>query len=229
MQAKIGSEYLKWISHKKLSTFPQFLRFDTVELSYDGGLNRRIELYSQFDQRIKRRTKRRAELQSISKKCQLSVKHLQPLKAALKESNLIYFVGRICQKNLDEFQDHSQLINHLREELLPICNSARLYKFRICFNSDKNSTANVITSILEMVHGSNVEIELYSHNPNKLPIDSIAKWLGQEGNRINAIDQKKQVKFLKIQLVGIQNVFEMCGHLTEVISKFFRLKFKIAH
>ena len=207
MQAKIGKLIrLTRISQKKLSNFPQFLRFNTVELSYAGGFIR-----------IARKT--------IAKKCQCAVKHLEPLKAALKDSNLIFFVGKINQEKQEEFKDHLQLVAHLRDDMLEIWNLSRHYKFRIDFNSDNNAAANVITSILEIVHGTNLEIELRYVNPSKLPVDSIAKWLNQKDSRIGMTGQKKEEKFLKIEMERIQNCAEMCGHLAEVVYFIIILNF----
>ena len=201
MEAKIGTRRLTRltrVSHKELSTFPQFLRFNTVELSYAGGFIR-----------IARKT--------IAQKCQYVVKHLEPLKAALKDTNLIFFDGKINQERNDEFKDHLQLVAHLRDDMLAIWNLSRHYRFRIEFDSDKNAAANVINSILEVFHATNVEIVLRYVNRTKLPVDSIAKWLNQKGGRIGLIDQKKKEKFLTIEITVIQNTFEMCGHLTEVV------------
>lgn len=212
MEAKIGTRRLTRltrISHKELSTFPQFLRFNTLELFHAGGSYGGLSIMQ------------RIEPQTIAKKCQLLVKHLKSLKRALNDPNFICFFGGINQKAANVFTDHIQLVAHLRDDIFPICDLSRHYKFKIDFYSDRNAAAKTITSILEFVHGPNVEIQLclgsFPTNPTKLPVDSIAKWLHQKGGKIGMINQKEEDKFLRIEMNGIQNAFEMCGHLMKVV------------
>lgn len=210
MDTKIWARltHLTRISHTKLATFPQFLRLNTLELFHTGGSYGRLFI------------EKRTDPQTIAKNCQLLVKHLKPLKRALKDPNLICFFGVVNQKVANVFEDHIQLVAHLRDDIFPICNLSRRYKFNINFYSDENA-AKTITSILEFVRGPNVEIKLclffIPTNPIKLPVDSIAKWLHQKNDRIGMINQKEENKFLRIEMNGIQNGFEMCGHLMEVV------------
>lgn len=188
-----------------LKSFP-FLRFMCVFLTYDGGP------------------------QSIAKKCELFKGYLHAIKSALSDSNLIRFTVTIGQQ-IQYFSSHIKLIEHLRNELLPICESSRHYQFVICDDMDTNTGAEIITSILEapqIVCCPNVEIGIYKKNKTatQLSVEVIDKWLN------HTVDKKKeQHKFLHIFLSNIQNLLEICGHLTEVIYILIShvLKFKGAH
>ena len=101
-----------------LVDIPQFLRFDDANLNYCCGTI------------------------PIKEKCQLIVNYLQLLKKALNGSKLITFIVGINDKCPSMFSNHLKLLNHIQEELMPICDSSHGYKFTIHFNSDKNTGAN---------------------------------------------------------------------------------------
>lgn len=160
---------------------------------------------------------------TISGKCHLFGEFLQPIKAALINSK-ISLSCIVDQDDPTRFNDHSVLLDYLRNGLLPICDSSRQYEFSIHFKSDKNSAKEVIASILQfpqIIRCSNVGILLWrmSDNQIQLPIDVIAQWLNQHADLVELIDRTKQEKFLKIDLGRgkIQSVSEMCGQLMEVL------------
>ena len=142
---------------------------------------------------------------------------------AVNDSNEIFFSGAINQNSRYEFSNHLTLIKYLRDELLPICDSSRRYKLQIGFDSDKNEGTKVISSVLEMpqiVGCSNVEIGIFRiDSPVQMPIEKIEEWLNQKTGRIG-FSGKKEEKFLKIYSYNIENVLEMCEHLTEVLNNF---------
>ena len=165
-------------------------------------------------------------LRPIEEKCQLFGDLLPVIKGALNDSNEIFFEAGINQKDQSEFYNHSALIAYLRDEFLSICDSTRRYKFVITFDSDQNSGSKVISSILKMpqvVQCSNVDIWLLRiFDPIELSVGEIAQWLNQKNDRIG---KKMEEKFLEIYSYKIQNVLEICEHLTEV--PFISLKFQM--
>ena len=102
------------IFKNELANLPQFLRFDCVKFNY-SSLNNGCAIGNA----------------PIAEKFQSVVNYLQQLK--LNDSNLIHIIGAIDKNNLIDFSDNSQLLDHLRNELLPICGSSRRYKFEICY------------------------------------------------------------------------------------------------
>ena len=205
LSAFIGSEQ-EMISLANLAAFPQFLRFGEVELCYN-----------------------KTSLQSIAEKCHTFVECLQSIQAPLNDSASILICAEIDKEKPSQFGDYSTLLNHIRGELMPICDSSRQYSFFIDFGSDKTQRVNVIESILtipQIVRCSNILIEVcQGANPLQLPVKAIAQWLNQtdDRSRIGVIDdQKKQEKFLRIgtEHDKIRNVLEMCKHLTEVLVHF---------
>ena len=151
---------------------------------------------------------------TITNKCQKVEKYLKPINTA--HSNSIRFVGDINQANQACFRDHSILLTYLREQLLQICNSSRRYEFEIHFRSDKNAGTNFISSLLQMpaiIRCSNLEITLnHIEEAQQLPVETISDWL----NRRKTDSRIPQELFMKIWLREIQNVTEMCDHLSKV-------------
>ena len=216
---------------RKLAEFPCFLRFDTVVLIYDFG---------RFHNPC---------MPSLHSKRRQFLKHLQVLKPALVDSNLFIFTARIsqyfaaplwcssCFKDMFsiDFEDHFALLEHLRNKLLPICDSSRHYEFQIEIifaASGPNAATNVIESLLQMpqiVACSNVKIDVRDHRfvATHLPLEAIAKWLNQKPDTdnptgvINQMNSKKQEKFLAIHLFAIQNELEVIANLTEVYFLYF--------
>ena len=178
-----------------LAKFPQFFRFDTVELFYG--------YYWGND-----------DSTTITEKCQLFTNYLKQkhLKDVLNGSN-IHFIGSIEQTGCNHFTDHSHLLHHIQKELLPISEFSRGYKFDISFNSDFNSGTNLIVSLLQMIqssHCSALEIRLngLSNRAMHLPIQAILNWLNR---RPNAINEMKKERLLRIFTFNVQNTRELCN------------------
>ena len=153
---------------------------------------------------------------TITNKCQKVERYLRPIKTALKDSNSIRFVACISQNYPSCFSGHSVLLRYLSEQLLQICNSSRRYEFEIYFCSDKDASSNFISSLLKMPpisRCSYFEITLYHiEEAQKLPVKTISDWL----NRKKHNGQIPQEIFMKIRMNEIQNVTEVCDHLSKV-------------
>ena len=178
-----------------LANLPQFLRFDCVKLCYLSSL------YAT----------------TIEKKCQSAVDCLQRLK--LNDSSLIHFNGTISKNNPSHFSDHSQLLDHLQNELLPICGSSRCYKFEIYFHSDQVSCADLFVKILQIPRidcCSNVEIKFNGFTwglPINFPIEPISNWLHRS---CDGIKEKSKERFLRIYPFSFLCARELCNHLKKV-------------
>lgn len=179
-----------------LTDLPQFVRFDRVLLWYYGEL-------------------------SIEEKFKLYGNYLQLLKKALNDANSIKFFCKIDQNDGHAFRNHSQLLNHVQNDLLAICDSSRGYAFVIDLHSDTNAGANVMDQILEMHpigRCSNLEIKIIefygrSEHQIQLPIELISNWLHR---KLDGINEKSKERFLRISSENIQNIREMCNHLKTV-------------
>lgn len=201
MEAFIFGKEKKKISQSDLTVSPKFIRFGEVELIY-----------------------RYTEL-PIAEMCQAFVNCLQPLKRELNGTKLLHFHGHIHQKDRSCFNGQSQLLVHLRDELMPIFifNPSRNYKFDISFHTeDNNSSLNAVTQILQMApidRCSNLEIRLYGITEQLLPVKEILNWLHRKSDRI--IEKKKEEeRFLRIYSNDMQNARELCDDLKKVVNIF---------
>ena len=203
MVAELGRQ--KLIANPNFVPFPQFIRFSDVILCY------------------------RSSLLAMDAKCKRFIKHLKPLKPALSDMNLLYFDAEINEKFVHDFSSCSNLLHHLRDELLPVCESSRAYKFTIRFQpwEWKANIATTIESILQIPQIGrcpNVALKISScyissYSNVQLPVEAIAQWLHQQSSGTKRIcDPKKREKFLTIELddVYIPNLLEISGHLTKV-------------
>ena len=187
----------------ELTNLPQFLRFDQVKLDYHSTIKAR----------------------PIAEKCQSVVDYLLPLK--LNDLNLIHFNATIDENNRSDFSDHSQLIDHLRNEFLPICGSSRGYKFEISF--DELSRTDLIAKILQMPQidcCSNVDIFLYFPYityPMEFLLTfepvPISDWLHRN---YNGIAGKSKERFLRIFPFNTLWAQELCNHLKKVTIYYFK-------
>ena len=183
----------------KLLMLPTFLRFDIVELTVSD-----IELTKWENQRI-------------ADKCQLFENHLQVIKPALDSSNLI-FCGDVDEDDPCCFHDHSQVVNYLRNQLLPICKKSRGFELIAYFASDKNAGRYMIASFRQMLQIDccmNVQIGLFGTNMAKLPIEEISQWLHRK--RSASKISSKQVRSLLIYLSQSESTMEMHDHLKKVL------------
>lgn len=133
---------------------------------------------------------------------------------------MINFTGIINENDRSCFNDHLQLLDHIRMELLPICASSLGYKFRIRFDSDKNSATNVADKILQMhpiQRCSNVEISLYGLiGQLSTEFESILNWLNPKHGGIN---EKSKERLLRIySYCTFPSALELCDHLKKVIK-----------
>ena len=184
------------ISLTNLIDFGSFVRFDEVKVSYIWGFMK------------------------IAEKCQLLISQLKTIKYVLSNANNLIFRAGIDQNDQTDFNCHSQLLEHICNEIIPICDSSHLsgYKFVINFNSDLDSASNIIASILQMEEIKrcfNIAFDFHADNPTNLPIESILNWLIiQKSDRTNK--QKEKEKILRIDAHKIQNAQEICSAIIKV-------------
>ena len=210
MEAIIGSNETK-ISLANLSEFPLFLRFSNVRLHYSSGS------------------------QLLFAKCRLFEDCLSSIKAALKDSNNIYFEANINPSQVQsEFSDHSSLVIYLRDRLLPICDSSRRYEFNIDFDFDEyepddsnpdsaehkpDDSTDLVRSILQISQVRNCSnVSIYLFCMLHLPVDDISNWLvpkAVEGAEICG-KKEEQNRFLLINTLHVPNSQEMWDHFKEV-------------
>lgn len=146
---------------------------------------------------------------------------------------MIAFHAGISQHHSSYFANHSTLIDYLRACLNTICNSARGYKFLICFWSDEVeicAIATVISSILQMppvkrCENVAIEIPLPRQVQRALPVEAISNWLEKSSDEMQINDRKPKEKFLKIRADGIQNYRELIDCLKMVFLIDFINKF----
>lgn len=194
---------LNIIHRNDFEEFPPFLYLDKIGLEYYGTM-------------------------TITKKCELFKSHLQSIKRALYHSNIEfhgsihkdnkgYFVG--SPKHID-FHDHTKLVEHIRNEVLPLCGSARCYSFNITLYTDKNSAAKIIDSILRMPsvnRCSNVSFWFRDDGIKGISVETISNWLFRmsDGNgEINC--PKRHPRLLKIGSIMLQNVMDIWDALKQV-------------
>ena len=95
----LGSE--KEIFLKELKMFPPFVRFKNVWLLFWR------------------------DSLSIEERCEWFESQLVSLKSALNDLNMLEFNTNIGSNDKGDFNNHSQLLEHLCNRMLPICNSSR--------------------------------------------------------------------------------------------------------
>ena len=166
----------------------------------------------------------------IANKCEIFANKLQKL-PRLIGANHIYVsanISRKRQKKRGDFRDHTQLLEHLRNKLLPIFCYHRRFKFRIGIGSNTDAFTNIITSILQIQQVcSNVAIHparpiTMPIQNEQLPIGTIANWLHRNRNTDNDgkefANQNHQGSVLEIETINaISNDLEMLNHLKKVI------------
>ena len=192
----------KQITPSELHTLPPFLRFNDVRIS-DNKNHRPIEQQFEFIEDC-----------------------LRQLKSALDDANTITFQAAIRYDN--QFTTCPQICENLRNRLLPICASARGYRFEIFSWLYKHPVMEMIISFLQMEEikrCQNIDIDidlLYPKSGNKrqLPIDAVLNWLERSTNGMKKFVNNKQQKerSLKMRMMDIQNAREMIEHLKTVYS-----------
>ena len=187
------------ISPSDLTALPPFLRFNIVQLEV-------AELgYVQATQ-------------PIADKCLLFENLLQQsLKPAL-DGSVLAFGGDIDENDTSCFHNHLELLNYLRDRILPICNKSCEYKFEISFDSDKSAAEHVIASILEtpqLNHCSSAQFRIYygSNEPQlRLPIKEISIWLHRKCDR-----EGKKSLHIYSHGMKIENIEAIINHLKKVL------------
>ena len=190
------------ISNSDLAEFPQFLRFDEISLA----------------------RKERGQRISVEQKSQLFLACLRPLKSILNDSNLDLCVT-IDRNDRTHFGSHSEFLEHIRGELLPICDSSRGYQFTVWLMDgryNREADQNLIASILQapqVKRSSNVEIRLFNSASPEWPIEAISSWLHQNYDGIRNLKGLKE-RFLQISTFnvrrGLQDTQKLIGHLKKV-------------
>ena len=97
----------------------------------------------------------------VKQKCEWIQKILQPIKQAIIGAKFEF--RWIVSSFLDYFTDDLMLFTHLENELLPICDACRGYKFKIDFPSDYSAATNFFSKILQsgtIAGSSNVSFDL---------------------------------------------------------------------
>ena len=201
--AKYDNE--KEISPSDLTAFPPFLRFGNVEL----------DIADSFDEN---------DAQPIADKCLLFENLLQSVKPPALARSALFFSGAISESMPSCFHDHLELLNYLRDRLLPICNTSRAYEFCIIFDSDQSAAKHVIASILQtpqLDRCSSVHFDFFCFlelQPQlRLPVKEISNWLHLKCDR----ERKKSLR-VNLDGIEIENSQEMIDHLQEV---FYFVKF----
>ena len=164
--------------------------------------------------------------QSIDEKLHLR-NQLQLFKTAFSDLKEITSFAKINQNDQSRFRDHSQLLDHIRDQLLPICYSSPLcnYNFYIDSQSDNDAAGNFIGQILQQPSINRCP-EVYFHYYNEtfiqLPVGDISNWLNSNSHdEISCTGQSKKRRLLAMNnRIKIQNAVEMCDHL-KMVGAFF--------
>lgn len=141
--------------------------------------------------------------------------NLRPLARLLKGSKFEFW-AQISNS------DHTpQILQHLGNQLLEICNACHSYKFDLLFTpTNGTSAANAIATILQFapINGSsNIVFDLdLCEMKMDLPIESIANWLNRTFDRTNSSEEKQEARFLQIKISEISNASKMLDHLRKV-------------
>lgn len=148
----------------------------------------------------------------------------------MNDLELIHFICAANRDNEYAFND-STLIEHLRDELLPIFDSPRRYKFNVYYSISKLTIntliMDIIASILQLPQirrCSNVEIARSVICTNwqtfgPVSMEAISNWLNRTRDECMKDGHFTQPERL-LQLHGISNVRETSDYLIEVHFKF---------
>ena len=191
-----------------LKLFP-FLRFKTFGMFYNDGSI------------------------PIDEKLQLFHYHLQLFKTAFSDMEEISLFARVNQNDQSQFHDHSQLLDHLREQVLPICDSSPFYSFQIDSQSDNDAAGNVIGQILQLLPINRCQVVCFldeNETSIQLPVEVIANWLNRnsdDGIGCAKTGKSKEKRFLVIfNRIEIISAAEMCDRVKMVITFYFILPLK---
>ena len=169
--------------------------------------------------------------QSIDEKLHLLHNQLQLFKTAFSDLKELNLLANINKNRQSQFRNHSQLLDHLHKQVLPVCDSSSVYNFFLDVQSDNDRTADFIAQILQM-HPITRCQEFYLYYTNEtsiqLPVEVISNWLHRNSDEIGCTKtgQSKEKRFLVIfNRIEILNAAEMCDRMKTVIT--FRFIFDI--
>ena len=193
----------KEICQAGLLPIPPFVRFNRVMLHYENYG------YGPFGLEC--------AATKLKEGCEWTQMIFQPLKPALKGAH--FYFEDVCYNPMH--------LTHLEQELLPICDSCRAYRFTITFWSlPTSSVKELISTFLQFVQidcCSNVLLKFTFHiganDLIELPVDVVANWLNRRrSNAINADGQMQNERNLLIETTGffLGNISEMIDCLKKV-------------
>ena len=196
----------KWVFRQCLIFLPDyflFLRFDSVFLIYNCGS------------------------QSIDEKLHLLQNRLQLFKTAFSDLKELNLLANINKNRQSQFRNHSQLLDHLHKQVLPVCDSSSVYNFTVDLQSDNDAAGNVIGKILQMPSINRCrEVAFQYANATfvRLPVEVIANWLNRvSGDQIGCTEPGQSMTELFVAMknrITIQNDVEMCDRL-KMVRAFF--------
>ena len=158
---------------------------------------------------------------SIDEKLQILQNYLQQFKTAFSDLEMITLTAKINQNDQSQFCNHFQLLDYIREQVLPICGSSPVYWFDIDFQSDKDGAGNLIGQILQLPSINRCQEVgfLYANETLiQLPVEVIANWLNRNfDDGIGGTGQsKKERQLVMHDRIRIQNAGEICDRLKTV-------------
>ena len=116
------------------------------------------------------------------------------------------------------------MIDHFREQVLPFCDSAPVYKLLIDFQTGNDGAADFIAQILQLprinrFHCQEVSFFYANEIFIQFPVDAISNWLNRNfDDQIDGTGQDKKQRLLATNhRIRSQNAVEMYDHLKMVM------------
>ena len=176
-KVSVGTGSLKRISHKTLASAPQFICFDTVELSYQSCWK-------------------------MAKKCRLFTKCLEPLKTALDRAHLLRFTARISGINQSIFVRHlsDELLPicgsfHCYEFSIHLVSGQ---------NSGTMLIASIL-QLPAIVRCTKIGIEL-KEQAITLPVDTISDWLNRKSDNEGKYNGQKSLLLDGLEILNAREM-----------------------
>ena len=148
---------------------------------------------------------------NLKEGCEWTQMILQPLKSVLKGAKF----------DFTDTGDNSMLLTHLEQELLPICDNCRSYRFEInlCGHTSAKKFIRTVLQFGQIDCCSNVSFIFnswidYYDLLFELPVDVVTNWLNRSRNS-NAIDAKVQIENERILTIKI---YLFIGNVSEVLN-----------
>ena len=169
--------------------------------------------------------------QSIDEKLHLLHNQLQLFKTAFSDLGEITLSAGINKNDQSQFRNHSQLLDHVREQVLPICDSSPFYSFHVDFQSNNDGAVDFIEQVLQMrsiIRCHKVLFHYANETFIQLPVEIIANCLNRnsdDGIGWTGTGQSKKVRYILLNnRIKIQNAVEICDRL-KIVSIFLFLKY----